>query len=201
MSDVVFLQRLRLKPADLPARCFPVHKRRCPGRYQRTPGTQPNEMNNTTPATCNATKNSTTTKFDLATVDRDAVTGALCTVQCPQDGFYESSPRDFLDEILKFFGGKRCNEGAWLVLGDIRACAVDHFQIGNREPGWSRWQLPSRDGMTRISRIDRDAPWIALSPSGAILWGGKVAAKQRVSLADLLDRAGKHYSTTVGGVA
>ena len=146
--------------------------------------------------------------LSLVRADRGAIANMASKVQgvvsrgqnrCAEA--YDMAPEDFLDEVLKPYCGLRNDRGAWLVFSGVYACAEDEFQVGDREPGWHRWSFPSADGITRISRIDHDAPWVTLSPSGAIRWGGKVAAKQRVSIAELLGRAGKHYSTTVGSAA
>jgi hypothetical protein len=95
---------------------------------------------------------------------------------------------DLLDEVLGWFGGTREDNGAWIGPTGLRVGACMPLG-GGGEAGWHRWQMPGRDGITRGRIVDRDAPWVSLSPSGVLHWCRRDRC-ERVSFGGLLARCG-----------
>jgi hypothetical protein len=95
---------------------------------------------------------------------------------------------DLLDEVLGWFGGMREDNGAWIGPTGLRVGACMPLG-GCGEAGWHRWQMPGRDGITRRRIMDRDAPWVSLSPSGVLHWC-RHHRYERVLVGGLLARCG-----------
>lgn len=113
---------------------------------------------------------------------------------------------DFITEVLSMVcGAKRKLAGFWELFGKTVCdrgvcCDGREFSTVGAEPGWSKWDMPGRDGVVRT--IPRDVPCVARSPSGALFWcpahGG--TPRRIWSIGDLV-RMASYCRPLVGGVA
>ncbi|MDO3518152.1 hypothetical protein [Ralstonia pseudosolanacearum] len=78
---------------------------------------------------------------------------------------------DFISGVLAMLcGAKRQDRGMWTLPDGFCVCADarDEIAVCVHETGWSRWRLPSRDGVVRS--IDWSAPWLTRSPRGHLFY-------------------------------
>ncbi|WP_128290836.1 hypothetical protein [Afifella aestuarii] len=80
------------------------------------------------------------------------------------EGFIDT---DFLDTVVRFFGGRRDRARIWRVLG-MSVTWRDSVGIVGHESGWRRYHLGSIDGVVR--QLDHQAPVVMLTPRGQVLF-------------------------------
>ena len=95
------------------------------------------------------------------------------------------SPIDFDDGCMSWYGANRDDEGAWPMPNGL----IVGFRPFRGKSGWSRWQLPGMDGITRSRLVDRGAPWVARSPNG-VFFLCSASAMRRMTFAQLLYEIG-----------
>lgn len=106
---------------------------------------------------------------------------------------------EFVDSLLAWrIGAERQNFGYWQIFDGISVCHKPSLESCPTESGWERWRLPSADGRVRGSpylvggkphfpRVDRDAPWVSISPGGVIFLCQGLKMPKRVTLGQMLD--------------
>ncbi|MDO3558277.1 hypothetical protein [Ralstonia pseudosolanacearum] len=106
---------------------------------------------------------------------------------------------DFISGVLVLLRcGKPLNNGMWTLPNGLCVCADANsdFAMCVHETGWSRWRLPSRDGVVRS--VDWSAPWLTRSPSGALFWVFGSEMRRICGVSDLV-RQISYYLPVRGG--
>ncbi|MDO3547178.1 hypothetical protein [Ralstonia pseudosolanacearum] len=128
---------------------------------------------------------------------------------------FEMPIEEFLDDLFEAAcGARRQDHGSWKVFGDISVCHTKRADsYDGIEEAWHRWLTPSLDGRVRglpmardegsatlrFTERDNSAPWVARSPTSALLWVHGDSMR-RVTLGQLLGLATEH-GLAVGGAA
>lgn len=105
---------------------------------------------------------------------------------------------DFLDSLLfAICGARRDNDySSWKEFGDVTVCWKSRPDGNRHDEGWRRWFMPSLDGRVRgladrssgytmFTSPDKDAPWLSMSTTGALIWHDREGYR-RITFSELL---------------
>lgn len=127
--------------------------------------------------------------------NHEKLMGASQVVHLRSREVFEASYAEFLADVLAYWGARSDQRGIWFAMGSDRlrvAAQAIPWNHSPHEPGWSRWALPSQDGVTRSRLHDNTAPWVELAPSGALFLHCHRRKAKRLELGKLLDAVAEH---------